>query len=94
MNVNGSANSASNSFSVDVTLMLALGGTGVIAVAVNTCVVLSVVYNANLRTPLDKAITSLAVVDILSGLVGTPIVIVIYKNGNCSVPQRANVRPK
>jgi len=50
-------------------------------VAFNLLVILSVVKNRNLRAPLDEFIASLALVDVITGLAGMPITVIIYHAG-------------
>ena len=55
---------------------------GLVAVVTNSLVVISVALNKNLRAPLDTAIASLAVIDIVTGVVGIPVIILVYQSGN------------
>lgn len=64
---------------LDVTLISILALVGLAAFVLNTIVVVTVVGNSNLRTPLDWIISSLAVVDILTAVVGIPCIVVVYK---------------
>ena len=54
---------------------------GIVAVITNSLVLISVILNKNLRAPLDTAIASLSVIDIVTGIVGIPIIILVYQCG-------------
>ena len=62
-------------------LIAALLAIGVLAVATNAFVAATVCCNGHLRAPLDRAIASLAVIDAITGAVGIPVIVLLYKSG-------------
>ncbi len=54
---------------------------GIAAAVLNSLVLSALRLNPALRTPLDFVIAGLAVVDLLTGVVGVPIIIVLYTPG-------------